>query len=199
MDIAFKYWWGQERPFLGVQHEEKEKQTFLHFLGRSTSTGQMFSRHQFVQPRIQSCLSRKEISPPYPPPPFMVHYKRYTDGQNFRQAIEGARNLQETTSPSGDENAPSTGNKRMDCIGECHFGLCDAIISSNKTASCYLGCVDIHVYTAHDIPILPHSSWYSHTKRVVECTPAHMQFQDGALLHYTCDVMLIARCGILQT
>ena len=28
MDIALKHWRGLERPFLGVQHEEKEKQTF---------------------------------------------------------------------------------------------------------------------------------------------------------------------------
>ena len=28
MDIALKYWCGVARPFLGVQHEKKEKQTF---------------------------------------------------------------------------------------------------------------------------------------------------------------------------
>ena len=85
MDIALKYWRGLERPFLGVQHEEREKHTF--------------SSKFWEAPLVDSCLrdidSRNHAINPVRlkkksdlhTPPFVVHYERH-GRQTDRQTIK---------------------------------------------------------------------------------------------------------------
>ena len=66
MGIALKYWRGLERPFLGVEHEEKEKQTFSSTFWEEALLPDGFLRDIDSRNHASNPFVLKEIEPPYP-------------------------------------------------------------------------------------------------------------------------------------
>ena len=118
MDIALKHWRGLERPFRGVQHEEKKKQTFSSTFWEAALLldgflRDMDSRNHAINPIL---LAKYQS---FIPLPSWCTADDMTDRQIYRQTnrqtikARGTSMIQETTSPFGNENVPSAGTERF--------------------------------------------------------------------------------------
>ena len=156
-DIGFKWRLDLERPLLGVEHDEKEMQTFSSTFGEKALLLDGFlrdidSRNHAINP------SRLEKNQTFIPPPSWGTTDDVTEKQIDRQIIKAPWNLQDTTYPFGDKWI---------------IDLVQRAIPSRYMAS-RLRCSGMYwtvlpLYSVNN-PYLPYLTGYR-SRRGISCTP----------------------------